>query len=112
MATVSAPTPTPARVAPPRKPPVKTAPRDSWRTWPIRDQIGLALCWSAGIFFCVVAAAVVLFMLYKGVTQLSLDLLFTSPEASICCHFPPRRTDTWRSARRSSDRTARSTWNR
>ncbi len=82
MATVSAPTPTPARVAPPRKPPVKTAPRDSWRTWPIRDQIGLALCWSAGIFFCVVAAAVVLFMLYKGVTQLSLDLLFTSPEAS------------------------------
>jgi len=90
MATTTPPTPSaapvrPATPLPPRRTPTvkaKTAPKDSWRTWPLRDRAGLALCWAAGIFFCLVAASIVLYMLYKGVTQLSLDLLVSSPESS------------------------------
>lgn len=75
----SAPAPAPRRVPATKR----TQPQDSWRSWPLRDRIGLALCWAAGLFFCVVAAAVVLFMLYKGVTQLSLDLLVERPTGSV-----------------------------
>jgi phosphate transport system permease protein len=83
MATAELPTPPAAAPAPPRKPKVRTAAKDSWRTWPLRDRIGLACCWAAGIFFCAVAASVVIFMLYKGITQLSFELLTTSPAVSV-----------------------------
>jgi len=67
----------------PAVPGLRQAPKDSSRSWPLRDRIGLALCWAAGLFFCAVAAAIVLFMLYKGITQLTPELLVTHPQASV-----------------------------
>jgi phosphate transport system permease protein len=88
---VSAPTypsplpPLPHRqaAAGPAVPGLRKSPKDSSRSWPLRDRIGLALCWAAGLFFCAVAASIVLFMLYKGITQLTPDLLVTRSQSSV-----------------------------
>jgi phosphate transport system permease protein len=57
----------------------RTSPRGSSRSWRPIDRIGLALCWAGGLFLCVVAGSIVIFMLVRGVQYLSLDLLFTHP---------------------------------
>ena len=64
-----------ASVAPHRP----TSPAGSSRDWRWFDRLGLALCWAAGLFLCAVAASIVLYMLYRGLQYLSLDLLFTHP---------------------------------
>jgi phosphate transport system permease protein len=69
---------TPGRAPQPRR----SAPRDSWRSWPLVDQIGYLLCWAAGVFLCLVAAAILIFMAVKGVQYLRPELLFESPTAS------------------------------
>lgn len=49
---------------------------DSSRSWPLPDRVGLALCWAAGLSLCLVAAAILGYMAYKGITELKpLDLL-------------------------------------
>jgi phosphate transport system permease protein len=60
-----------------------TAPRDSSASWPVRDRVGLWLCWAAGIFLCVVAAAIVLYMLVRGLQYVRLDLIFSHPQAEL-----------------------------
>lgn len=52
---------------------------ESTSTWRRSDRIGLALCWAAGIALCVIAAAIVLYMLYKGVQTLRPGLLVERP---------------------------------
>jgi hypothetical protein len=37
----------------------------------------LAAAWAAGIFLCVVAAAIVLYMGYRGIQYLSLSLILS-----------------------------------
>jgi phosphate transport system permease protein len=65
----------------PRRRPVDVlAPAPSWR---VTDRIGLGLCWAAGITLCALAAAIVLFMLFKGTKYLGLDMLFTQPQAEL-----------------------------
>src|ERR1700742_3887850 len=65
-------------------PPVtRTKAAGSSRTWPLVDRICLALCWAAGITLCLVTSAIVLFMLYKGITFVRPKLLFTHPESSV-----------------------------
>lgn len=51
--------------------------------WSIGDRIGLAAAWVCGISLCVIASAIVLFMAWKGLQYLHVDMLFTSPEASV-----------------------------
>jgi phosphate transport system permease protein len=51
----------------------------SWR-W--GDRIALAAAWTAGISLCVIAAAIVLYMGYRGIQYLRPGLLFTHPKVS------------------------------
>ncbi len=52
-------------------------------SWSLGDKIGLASAWAAGILLCLIAAAIVLYMLYRGFQYLSLDLIFSHPEAGL-----------------------------
>jgi phosphate transport system permease protein len=52
-------------------------------SWPVRDRIGLALCWAAGIGLCLVAAAIVVYMLVRGIQFLRPGELFSHPRAEI-----------------------------
>ncbi|MCB0869487.1 MAG: phosphate ABC transporter permease PstA [Solirubrobacterales bacterium] len=51
--------------------------------WSIGDRIGLAAAWFCGISLCVAAVAIVGFMAWKGVQYLHLEMLTSSPEASL-----------------------------
>jgi phosphate transport system permease protein len=59
--------------------PVRTRAVESTSTWRRSDRIALALCWTAGIALCVIAAAIVLYMLVKGIQTLSPSLLVDRP---------------------------------
>ncbi len=52
-------------------------------SWSLGDRIGLAAAWTAGILLCLIAAAIVLYMLVRGIQYLSLDLIFSSPQAGL-----------------------------
>lgn len=69
------PAPTPI---PPAPPPIPES--DSWSRG---DRIGVALAWGAGILLCLLAVAIVVFMLVKGLQYLSLELLTSSPLPSL-----------------------------
>lgn len=43
----------------------------------LRDRVGLVICWASGIFFCVAAASILAYLLFKGLSYISFDLLFT-----------------------------------
>jgi phosphate transport system permease protein len=51
----------------------------SWR-W--GDRLVLAAAWTAGISLCVIAAAIVLYMGYRGIQYLRPDLIFSRPQVS------------------------------
>ena len=57
----------------------RTSARDSWSSWPLRDRIGLVLCWGAGLTLVLVALAILALFAYKGVTELKPSLLFDRP---------------------------------
>lgn len=52
-------------------------------SWPLRDRIGLALAWIAGVGLCLVAGAILVYMLIRGVQYLRPDQLFSHPVAEI-----------------------------
>jgi len=52
---------------------------ESTATWRRGDRVALALCWAAGIALCVIAAAIVLYMLFKGIQTLRPALLVDRP---------------------------------
>jgi phosphate transport system permease protein len=56
--------------------------RDSVGSWPLLDRLAYVLCWAVGIGLCLITAAIVLFMLVKGVSYLTPQLLLESPSAS------------------------------
>jgi phosphate transport system permease protein len=58
-------------------------PRERVSSWPLVDRIFYGLCWATGIGLCLIAVWIVLFMLSKGISNLSLHLLVTSPAASL-----------------------------
>jgi phosphate transport system permease protein len=58
---------------------VRTRAVESTSTWRRSDRVALALCWSAGIALCLVAGAIVLYMLYKGIQTLRPALLVQRP---------------------------------
>jgi phosphate transport system permease protein len=54
--------------------------RSEWR--PL-DRVGLALCWAAGILLCMIAGAIVLYMLVRGLQYLRPKLLTTHPQPDL-----------------------------
>jgi phosphate transport system permease protein len=56
---------------------------ESSASWPLIDRIGLWACWAAGILLTAVAAAIVIYMLVRGLQYLRPDLLFSRPEADL-----------------------------
>ena len=60
-------------------PSTKRGRRSSPWTWRWRDRLVLACAWTAGLGLCAIAAAIVLYMGYRGIQYLRPGLLFTRP---------------------------------
>jgi phosphate transport system permease protein len=56
---------------------------ESTATWPLIDRVGLWLSWAAGLLLCTVAAAIVIYMLVKGLQFLRPGLLFSHPQPEL-----------------------------
>jgi phosphate transport system permease protein len=52
-------------------------------SWSRGDKVGVALSWAAGIMLCLIAAAIVLYMLFRGLQYVSFTLLSTHPLPSL-----------------------------
>lgn len=76
------PLPPPADVPSPGLPPPVEAPEYA-PSWSVGDKIGVAAAWFAGVMLCVIAAAIVIFMLVRGIQYVSLDLLTKHPQPSL-----------------------------
>lgn len=46
------------------------------------DRLALVACWATGILLCLVAAAIVLYMLYRGLENVTFEMIFSRPQAS------------------------------
>ncbi|HWX44158.1 MAG TPA: ABC transporter permease subunit [Solirubrobacteraceae bacterium] len=57
--------------------------RSSLRTWRWSDRLVLCAAWAAGLSLCAIAAAILLYMGYRGVQYLRPDLIFSRPQASL-----------------------------
>jgi len=57
-------------------------PRERAASWPLLDRLGYWMCWATGIGLCVITAAIVLFMLVKGIAYLHPSLFLESPAPS------------------------------
>ena len=67
-----------AAPAPPAAARVRRRP-DSSSSWRLSDRIGLAIAWSLGVLFCVIAAAIVIYLFIQGVRYIRPSLLVTHP---------------------------------
>ena len=56
---------------------------ESTASWPLIDRVGLWLSWAAGLLLCAVAAAIVIYMLVKGLQFLRPELLFSHPQPEL-----------------------------
>ncbi|MFL5843684.1 MAG: PstA family ABC transporter permease [Solirubrobacteraceae bacterium] len=54
---------------------------ESISNWRWGDRIAFLLCWAAGIMLCLIAAAIMGYMLVKGLSYISLDLITSHPVA-------------------------------
>jgi phosphate transport system permease protein len=65
-------------------PPASSGPgrRSSPMSWRWGDRLVLAAAWIAGISLCLIAAAIVLYMGYRGIQYLRPGLLFSRPQTS------------------------------
>jgi phosphate transport system permease protein len=71
---------TPPPPAPPeQKGPTKAVEGSS--TWSLLDRAGLAFCWFLGLLFCAIAAAIVIYLLIKGIQFLKPSMLVTPAAA-------------------------------
>jgi phosphate transport system permease protein len=70
-------------IAPPGHPVAVRAPRPGTASWPLVDRIAYRLCWVTGIGLCVIAGAIVIYMLVKGVAYLRPELFVQSPSPSL-----------------------------
>jgi phosphate transport system permease protein len=68
----------------PERPPMQQGPgrRSSPREWRWSDRFALVLAWAVGIGLCLIAAAIVIYMGYRGIQYLRPSLLVTRPQAS------------------------------
>lgn len=63
----------------PRRLPDALGPVESSATWRRRDRLGLAFAWFAGIGFCVICAAIVIYVAVQGFRFLHVDDLWRNP---------------------------------
>lgn len=63
--------------------PTATSPRDTVRTWQLRDQLGYFAAWGAGLLLIAIAAAIVIYMAVKGAQYFDLGLLTESPNSTL-----------------------------
>lgn len=72
----------PAASPPPPEPhrPAKGAVEGS-AAWHLSDRIGLAICWALGILFCLIAVAIVVYLLVQGIKYLRPSMLVTPASA-------------------------------
>ena len=54
---------------------------ESTASWSRLDRLGLAVCWIAGIALCAICAAILIFMLFKGLQFLRPELIRHAPAA-------------------------------
>jgi phosphate transport system permease protein len=47
--------------------------------WSPIDRLGVAACWAAGLLLCAIAGAIVIYMLFRGLENLSLDTFWDRP---------------------------------
>jgi phosphate transport system permease protein len=52
-------------------------------SWSLGDKIGLASAWAAGLFLCLVAISIVLYMFVRGIQYLNLSEVFSHPQAGL-----------------------------
>ena len=69
----------PETPASPEPAPAQYGAVESSAAWRLSDRIGLAFCWFLGLLFCAIAAAIVIYMLVKGIQYVRPELLTTSP---------------------------------
>ena len=53
-----------------RRQPPPTGAVEGSSTWSLLDRLGLAFCWFLGLLFCAIAAAIVIYLLIKGIQYL------------------------------------------
>ncbi len=68
---------------PPRGAAVIRSTRERTSAWPLLDRLAYLLCWAVGVGLFLIALAIVLFMLIKGISYLRPGLLVQSPAPSI-----------------------------
>ena len=69
-------------------PPVAPAPayaptQETGDAWSIFDRIGVALAWIAGVGLCVIAGAILIYMLFRGLQFLKPSMLVTQPAPAV-----------------------------
>lgn len=52
-------------------------------SWSLGDRVGVALAWSAGLLLCAIAAAIVLYMLVRGLQYLNLSEMLSHPQPGL-----------------------------
>ncbi len=57
--------------------------RQGTASWPLIDRLGYWLCWTMGVALCVIAIAIVIFMLVKGIGYLKPAMFVEAPAASL-----------------------------
>lgn len=62
---------------------VSSPPRDSVRSWPLRDRAGFAVAWAAGLALIAIAGSIVIYMAVRGAQYFDPALFFESPNASL-----------------------------
>jgi phosphate transport system permease protein len=62
-------------------PPVAPRRQESSASWRLTDRLGLAFAWFLGILFCLITAAIVLYLFFQGIRYLRPSLLVTNPTA-------------------------------
>lgn len=51
-------------------------------SWSLLDRVGLATAWATGLLLCSIAFGITIYLAFKGIQYINLDILITSPEAS------------------------------
>jgi phosphate transport system permease protein len=51
--------------------------------WSIGDRIGLGIAWATGIFLCVVAFSITIYLAFRGIQYINLEVLTSRPEAGV-----------------------------
>jgi phosphate transport system permease protein len=62
-------------------PPASPRGNKSHASWRLTDRLGLAFAWLLGILFCLITAAIVLYLFFQGIRYLRPSLLVTNPTA-------------------------------